>query len=149
MNKKRTSRKREFSLADIPRFEIPDSVHLTEFDTTKFFQNRDTIGKALLECLIDNEPKHFMEILESFVRVNKRCIAREAAISRATVHNAFSKRGNPTLKTIAKIVHQATQVPKIAKSSKTTTKIFNQAIKKPLEHNIHREAVYHQQEARR
>ena len=48
-----------------------------------------------------------MEILESYLRVNKSQVSQKAKLSRSTVSVAFSKKGNPTLKTVAKIVHEA------------------------------------------
>lgn len=80
---------------------------LPEVDTKSSFRDKELVGKSILECLIDNDPENFMNILESFVSVNKKRVAESADIARATVHNAFSKKGNPTLKTIAKIVHEA------------------------------------------
>jgi DNA-binding phage protein len=65
------------------------------------------VGAALLECLIDNDTETFIEILESFLRINKLQTAKKANISRSTVQLALSKSGNPTLKTLAKIVHES------------------------------------------
>jgi len=47
-----------------------------------------------------------MEILDSYLRINKSQIAKSTDLSRSTISLAFSKKGNPTLKTIAKIVHE-------------------------------------------
>jgi DNA-binding phage protein len=65
------------------------------------------VGTALLECLIDNDPETFIEILDSYLRVNRLQVAKNSTLSRSTVQQALSKSGNPTLKTIAKIVHEA------------------------------------------
>ena len=63
--------------------------------------------KALLECLIDNDTETFMEILDAYLSVNRTKVAKRTKLTRATVTQAFSKKGNPTLKTIAKIVHES------------------------------------------
>ena len=88
---------------------------LPEVDTKSSFRDTELVGKVLLECLIDNDPENFMNILDSFIAVNKKRVAESADIARATVHNAFSKKGNPTLKTIAKIVHEAVKSRNVKK----------------------------------
>lgn len=71
------------------------------------FMDFQKVGAALLECLVDNDPETFIEILESYLRINKLQVAKNANMSRSTVQLALSKGGNPTLKTLAKIVHEA------------------------------------------
>ena len=46
-------------------------------------------------------------------RVNRKRAAVNSNITRGTVQLAFSKSGNPTLKTIAKIVHHEAAIKKI------------------------------------
>ncbi|NGX48080.1 MAG: hypothetical protein K1000chlam3_01468, partial [Chlamydiae bacterium] len=41
------------------------------------------------------------------LRVNRTKAARETNLSRTTVQQALSNKGNPTIRTIAKIVHQS------------------------------------------
>ncbi len=60
-----------------------------------------------MQCLIDNDAEAFIEILDSYLRVNRSHVARKANLPRSTISLAFSKKGNPTIKTIAKIVHEA------------------------------------------
>jgi DNA-binding phage protein len=56
----------------------------------------------LFLCLEENNPESFIEILDAYLDVNRR-----ANLSRTTVQNAFSSKGNPTIRTIAQIVHEA------------------------------------------
>lgn len=106
MNKKKTSKKHEFSLADIPRLNV-HKKKITEFKPEDFFKNKKEVAEALFQCLIENDTQAFMEILDSYLRVNRSQIAQNTDLSRSTVSLAFSKKGNPTLKTIAKMVHEA------------------------------------------
>lgn len=69
------------------------------------FKNEKEVAQALFECLIENDTETFMEILDAYLCVNRTKIAQKANLTRMTVTQAFSKKGNPTLKTIAKIVH--------------------------------------------
>lgn len=107
MSKKKTLKKREFSLAEIPRISIKNEKKLTEFKPEEFLQDHESVGAALLQALIENDTEAYMEILDAYLRVNRSHIAKEANLSRSTVSLAFSKRSNPTLKTIAKIVYEA------------------------------------------
>ena len=109
MNKKKTSKKRGFSLRDIQHIHLHDSEKFSEVKPEAFFSNKKEVAEALLQCLIENDTQAFMEILDSYLRVNRSQIADSAAMSRSTISLAFSKKGNPTLKTIAKIVHEAIQ----------------------------------------
>jgi probable addiction module antidote protein len=109
MSKKKTSKKHGFTLAEIPRLKIHDEKKLTEFKPEDFFKNHHNVSIALFQSLAENDTEAFLEILDSYLRVNRTQVAKEADLSRSTVSLALSKKGNPTLKTIAKIVHEATQ----------------------------------------
>ncbi len=72
-----------------------------------FFKAHDKVAKALLQSLEDNDAGAFLEILDAYLRVNRTKAARETNLSRTTVQQALSNKGNPTIRTIAKIVHQS------------------------------------------
>ena len=59
----------------------------------------------MLQCLLENDPEAFVEILNEYLDVNRSRVAKNANLARSTVQEVFSKKGNPTLKTLAKIVH--------------------------------------------
>jgi DNA-binding phage protein len=107
MDKKKTLKKQEFSLKSIPETKIKNSRNITELNPEASFLDSQKVGTALLECLIENDTETFIEILDSYLRVNKLQVAKGASLSRSTVQQAFSKNGNPTLKTLAKIVHES------------------------------------------
>lgn len=112
MNKKKTLKKREFTLEELQPIEIIDESQLHDSKASKFFKNKNEVANALLECLIDNDSETFMEILDAYLSVNRTKIAQKTKLTRATITQAFSKKGNPTLKTIAKIVHEAVALRK-------------------------------------
>jgi DNA-binding phage protein len=80
---------------------------ITRWSAEDSFSDPSKVGAALLQCLIDNDTETYIEILESYLRMNKLQVAKKAKMPRSTVQLAFSKSGNPTLKTLAKIVHEA------------------------------------------
>ncbi len=110
MTKKKLSKKQELTLDTIATINLdPNKVKkLKDFNPESIFLDHTFVGEALLQCLIDNDTEAFMEILDSYLRVNKKRVAKNANLTRSTVQSAFSKNGNPTLKTIAKIVHHET-----------------------------------------
>ena len=107
MNKKKISKKPEFTLDSLPQLKHSDESALYDSKSSEFFKNKKQVAEALLECLLENDTESFMEILDAFLCVNRTHIAQHTNLTRATITSAFSKRGNPTLKTIAKIVHEA------------------------------------------
>ncbi len=107
MRKKKTSRKRKFSLENMQETKITNKRSLADWTPEDSFMDFQKVGTALLECLINNDTQGYIEILDSYLHVNRLQIAKKAKMPRSTVQLAFSKSGNPTLKTLAKIVHEA------------------------------------------
>lgn len=86
-----------------------DDVGITRFDPSKKLMDVKLIGTAIMECLIDNDPDGIMEVIESHLEaLNKSKFLKDAGLPRSTVYQLF-KRKNPTIQTLAKIVHAAHQ----------------------------------------
>jgi probable addiction module antidote protein len=76
-----------------------------EYDSMKELLDEELISKAVWECLKDNDPDGVIEILEAHLRAkNKSKLAREHDLPRTTFYHAFKSK-NPTLHTLAKLVH--------------------------------------------
>ena len=80
---------------------------LHKYNPNDFFKDFDRVGAALLESLTQNDTEAFIEILDAYLQVNRARVARRAKMSRSTVQQALSRKGNPRLKTIARIVHES------------------------------------------
>jgi DNA-binding phage protein len=91
----------------MPALGLNKKQNVQHHHPEKFFKDSDKVGAALFECLMENDTEAFIEILDSYLHVNKMQIARKSDMSRSTVQQALSKKGNPTLKTIARIVHES------------------------------------------
>jgi DNA-binding phage protein len=111
MKKKKTFKKRKFSLDDLQPIKLVDESIYSDAKPEEFFKNKD-VAEVLLQCLIENDTETFMEVLDTYLCVNRTHVTENATLARSTISQAFSKRGNPTLKTIAKIVHEATAIRK-------------------------------------
>lgn len=107
MHKKKTFKEQEFCFEDMPILGIREKAILKTHSPEKSFKDLDKVGAALLECLVENDTESFIEILDAYIHVNRSDVAKKAKIARSTVQQALSGKGNPTLKTLAKIVHQS------------------------------------------
>ncbi len=107
MLKRKTYKKQGFSLDDMPTLKVNKKAKLQKHAPDRFFKDFDKVGTALLESLIQNDTEAFIEILDAYLQVNRVQVAKKAKMSRSTIQQALSKKGNPTLKTIARIVHES------------------------------------------
>ncbi len=106
MTKKKTSKKQKLCLEDMPILKSKKKAS-AKHKPSDFFKAHDKVAAALLQSLEDNDAGAFLEILDAYLRVNRTKTAKETNLSRTTVQQALSKKGNPTIRTIAKIVHQS------------------------------------------
>jgi DNA-binding phage protein len=76
-----------------------------EHNPSDYLTNPDNIGKAILECLENNDPEGVMEVIAIYLEaVNKTKLSHENELHRQTVYSALKHR-NPTVKTLAKLMH--------------------------------------------
>ncbi len=107
MPKKKISKKRKFSLNDIPVVSLKNRKGVLEFNPDVRLQQPNIIAYALWECLVENDIEAFKEILRSHLEViNKDKLAKKAGIPRRTLFRMLSPEGNPTLENLGKIIHQ-------------------------------------------
>ncbi len=88
-------------------FEITlrDNVGATAFSPTEKLKDIKLIGAAIMECLIENDPKGAMEAIETHLEaMNKSAFLKEAGVPRSTMYKLL-KTKNPTIKTLAKILY--------------------------------------------
>ena len=107
MTKKKTSKKQGFCFEDMPSLKKKKGVKFKKSQAVEYFKNPKEVGYALLQCLEENDPEAFMEILDAYLDVNRTQTAKKTNLSRSTIQLAFSNKGNPSIKTLAKIVHSA------------------------------------------
>lgn len=84
---------------------LREDANLKEYDPVKNLLDTKKMGAAVMECLIENDIEGALEILEGYLyAVDRTQFLKEAKIPRSTAYNVF-KRRNPTIKTLAKIMH--------------------------------------------
>lgn len=75
------------------------------FDPTEELLDENFIGKAILECLQNNDPEGVMEVVAIYLNaLNKAKSAQDVNLSRSTLYHSLKKK-NPTIKTLAKLIH--------------------------------------------
>ncbi len=86
---------------------LREDAKLKEYDPIKNLLDKQKMGAAVMECLIENDTEGVLEIIESYLyAIGRTQFLKNAKIPRSTAHN-FLKRRNPTIKTLAKIMHTA------------------------------------------
>jgi len=84
---------------------IGKDVSVIEVDPIANLLDPALIGSAIMQCLIENDPEGVMEIIKDHLyALNKSKFLREADVPRSTMYQLL-KRKNPTIKTLAKIMH--------------------------------------------
>ena len=79
-----------------------------EYNPTKDLLDEKLIAKAIWECLKENDPDGVIEILEAHNSAkNKSQLAKEHDLPRTTIYHALKSK-NPTLHTLAKLIHATT-----------------------------------------
>lgn len=63
------------------------------------------MGSAIMQCLFENDHEGVLEIIENYLyALNKTQFLKDAEIPRSTMYNLLRRR-NPTIKTLAKLLH--------------------------------------------
>jgi probable addiction module antidote protein len=109
MAKIKTSRKpRNSSVDDTPIVKLKPEIKTTAWHPSKEMADSQKVIRGLFQSLVDGDTNAFKEILQAHLEaINISKLAKESGISRRTIYAALSKEGNPSLDTIAKLVHQA------------------------------------------
>lgn len=109
MAKTKTSKKlKNLSAGDVPIVKLKPGVKTTTWHPSKEIADPTKVIKALFQSLVDGDTEAFKEILQAHLEArNISKLAKESGISRRTIYAALSKGGNPSLDTIAKLVHRA------------------------------------------
>jgi DNA-binding phage protein len=86
-------------------FKLKQGVKVHRHEAYKTTSDEKIVCKAFWECLRDNDPKGAMEMIAIYIEsLNKMKTAEKEDLSRSTIYNSI-KRKNPTIKTLAKILH--------------------------------------------
>ena len=84
--------------------KLKKDARVREINPTEELLNEDLISRAVWECLKEGDSEGVIEVIRIYIEAaNKTHMAQKAEVARSTIY-AF-KGGNPTVKTLAKVVH--------------------------------------------
>lgn len=90
-------------------FVLKEGSNLKEYDPVRNLLDTNKMGAAIMQCLIENNTDGVLEIIEHYLyALNKTQFLKDANLPRSTLYNFF-RRKNPTIKTLAKILHASAQ----------------------------------------
>jgi DNA-binding phage protein len=105
MAKAKTLIRRKKSSANTSKLRLKKGVKLAKHNPFKTLLDEKLIAQAFWECLKENDPEGAMEIINAHLKaLNKVQFAKESEVPRSTVYNCMKSK-NPTLKTVAKLIH--------------------------------------------
>ena len=80
-------------------------MRIDTYDPTASLLDEDRIGRAIWECLKNDDPEGVIEVIQIHLEaVNKTQIAKKADLAKTTLYHSFRSK-NPTIKTLAKLIH--------------------------------------------
>lgn len=87
--------------------KLKRGVKTSSHKSTRKLRSTKKVAEALAECLLNGDTASFKEILSAHISLitNKRNFSKKIGIGRATLYEALSPDGNPSLETVARIVH--------------------------------------------
>src|SRR5690606_12992846 len=108
MGKTKTSKKRKASsIDDLPSVTLKANVKIRPHDPDKKLQDVKFISEALVQCLFEGDIEAFKEIIRAhYESIEVEKALKRAGLTTSTYYEAIRPQtGNPSLKTIAKILH--------------------------------------------
>ncbi|MCA9508974.1 MAG: hypothetical protein KC505_11185 [Myxococcales bacterium] len=106
MPNKKTSAKPSVSLKNtLNKPKIKAGLGVRAYDPTEALLDEDRLGRAIWECLKNEDTDGVIEVISIHLNaVNKVEKIKEAEIPKTTFYHSLRSK-NPTLKTLAKLVH--------------------------------------------
>jgi|GEM_PF-573095 len=108
MVKKKTSHTQQKSLTSTEIAKIKQNPDLREFDPIAEITDENRVGRAIVECLRNNDPEGVMEVIQIYLKaLEKIQFIKKADMPKSTFYHSLKSK-NPTIKTLAKLVHATT-----------------------------------------
>ena len=96
-----------------PNMKIKTKSNLIPYNPLTELTDENFVGKAILECLRNNDPEGVMEVIEMYLEaLAKTQFVLKANVPKSTLYHSLRSK-NPTIKTLAKLVHAT--VPEAAR----------------------------------
>lgn len=108
MGKIKTSKRQQRSLGRSQKVNLNKVKGLTRVSPLKELIDPQQTALAILECLQNNDPEGAMEMITIYLdALNKTRLRQKTKLPKSTMYSVLKHR-NPTIKTLAKIMHAST-----------------------------------------
>jgi DNA-binding phage protein len=88
-----------------PSRKLKPGLGTEVYNPTKALQDEERIGRAIWECLKDGDSEGVIEVIRIHLEAcNKSQISKETKLPKTTLYHSL-RRKNPTIRTLAKLVH--------------------------------------------
>lgn len=88
-----------------PKIQLKNIPGIRESNPREELLNEELIGRAVWECLKEGDSEGVIEVIQIYLEaVNKTQIAKKTSMARSTMYHTLKSK-NPTVKTLAKLVH--------------------------------------------
>jgi DNA-binding phage protein len=105
MVKAKIPQKQKKSSENIQPIKIKPDISVQPFSATQELLDENFIGKAIVECLKNNDPDGVIEVLKMYLNtLNTVESVKKANLARSTFYHSLKSK-NPTIKTLAKLVY--------------------------------------------
>lgn len=96
--KTRSSKKRKI-------IGLKEDTGIEESNPREELLDEELIGRAIWECLKNGDAEGIVEVVRIYISaLNKTRLAKKSEMARSTMYHTLKNR-NPTIRTLAKIVH--------------------------------------------
>ncbi len=108
MGKTRTSKMHQTSSEKLAKVNLDKVEGLTRSHPLKELADFKKTALSILECLQNNDPEGAMEMIAIYLEaLNKARLRKDTKLPKSTMYSAL-KHKNPTIKTLAKMMYDAT-----------------------------------------
>lgn len=109
MDKAKTSVRRRTSMTNTrhknPHRKIKPGMGVEVYDPTQALLDEERIGRAIWECLKNGDPEGVIEVVQIHLNaLNKTQCAKTAHLPKTTLYHSLRSK-NPTIRTLAKLIH--------------------------------------------
>lgn len=107
MAKVKISQKRTKSVKATKKWDRTKLAKCRKWSPTKEVLDPENLARAVAECLLNNDPDGVIEMIKIYLEtVDVVKFTAHAHISKSTLYHSLKEK-NPTIKTLAKIIHAA------------------------------------------
>lgn len=91
--------------------KLKKGAKVIPYSPTKELLDENFIGLAIMECLKNDDPEGVIEVIQAHLNaLNKARFSKAADLPRSTMYHLLKSK-NPTIKTLAKLVHACARGP--------------------------------------